>query len=57
MLKPGLARMDQEGLPCYVDTLDEKNVPIYERFGFRVLDESAIARTELTGWAMLREAR
>ena len=56
LLKPMLTRMDKEGLPCYLETLDEKNVPLYEHFGFRVLDESVIPGTELTSWAMLREA-
>ena len=57
LLKPMLARMDTEGLPCYLETLDEQNVSLYEHFGFRVLDKSVIPRTELTNWAMLREVR
>ncbi|MFC1963544.1 GNAT family N-acetyltransferase [Chloroflexota bacterium] len=49
-----LSRVDAEGLPCYLETLDYKNVPLYEHFGFRVVDESIVPDTELTNWAMLR---
>ena len=55
LLKPMLARLDEEKMPCYLETLDEKNVGIYERFGFTPIDESAIPGTPLTSWAMLRE--
>ena len=57
LLRPMLARTDGEGLPCYLETLDERNVRIYEHFGFEVVEESAIPDTSLTNWAMLREAR
>ena len=57
LLRPVLARMDKDSLPCYLETLDEKNVALYEHFGFGVIDKSAIRQTELTSWAMLREAR
>ena len=52
-----LTRIDEAGLPCYLETLEEQNVPLYEHFGFAVAEESTIPETELTNWAMLREAR
>jgi hypothetical protein len=52
-----LARVDEEGLPCYLETLEEKNVRLYEHFGFKMIEKSAIPETGLTNWAMLREAR
>jgi len=55
LITPMLARLDEEKLPCYLETLDGKNVGLYEHFGFKLLDESAIPGTELTNWAMLRE--
>ncbi|MFC1973833.1 GNAT family N-acetyltransferase [Chloroflexota bacterium] len=57
LLEPMLARIDKEGLSCYLETIDERNVSLYEHFGFRVVDESIVPHTELTNWAMLREAR
>jgi len=56
LMKPVLNILDKKGLPCYLDTLDEKNVGIYEHFGFKVIEESNITNTHLTNWAMLREA-
>ena len=49
------ARIDREHLSCYLETLTEKNVPIYQHFGFKVAEESTIPSTDITIWAMLRE--
>ena len=56
LLRPMLARMDEEGLPCYLETLDEQNVPLYEHFGFKLIEEASIPKTGFTNWAMLRQA-
>ena len=55
LLRPILARLDAEGRPCYLDTVNPTAVPLYERFGFRVVEESPIPGTPLTGWALVRE--
>lgn len=55
LLKPMLARIDRENLPCYVETHNERNVPIYQHLGFKVVEEGIIPGTEVTNWAMLRE--
>lgn len=57
LLKPMLARVDEEGLPCYLDTPNEINVPLYEHFGFKIIEKATIPQTSFTNWAMLREAR
>ena len=57
LLRRMLTRIDQAGLPCYLETLEEQNVRLYEHFGFAVAEESKIPETNLTNWAMLREAR
>ena len=54
LLRPMLASIDAEGLPCYLETMDARNVPRYEHFGFRVIEESRVPDTDLTSWAMLR---
>ncbi len=51
-----LTKVDSQHLPCYLETIDEKNVSIYERFGFRVIERSAIPQTPFENWAMLRDA-
>jgi GNAT superfamily N-acetyltransferase len=55
LLKPMLARIDRENLPCYLDTAEEKNVMIYQHYGFQVLEEAVIPGTEITLRAMLRD--
>ncbi len=55
LLGPMLTRIDGEGLPCYLETMEEKNVGLYEHFGFRVIEKSSIPRTVFTNWAMLIE--
>jgi len=57
LLRPIFSRLDKEGLPCYLETLDEKNISLYQHFDFKIVDESKIPETTLTSWAMLREFR
>jgi ribosomal protein S18 acetylase RimI-like enzyme len=57
LIRPMLAKIDTQHLPCYLETLEEKNVAIYERFGFKVIERSAIPQTPLENWAMLRDAQ
>lgn len=35
-IRAGLSQADDEGLPAYLETADEKNVGIYQSFGFEV---------------------
>ena len=55
LLRPMFARIDQEHLPCYLETQNERNVPIYQHYGFKVVEEGTIPGTNVTHWAMLRE--
>jgi len=52
-----LSRINEEGLPCYLETLDEQNVSLYEHFGFKIIDKSKVPETTLINLAMLREAQ
>jgi len=57
LIRPILERLDEENLPCYLETLDYPTVPIYEHFGFQVLEEIRIPGTDLKNWSMLRKPR
>ena len=57
LLRGMLGRIDEAGLPCYLETIEEQNIRLYEHFGFVLTEESAIPETNLTNWVMLREAR
>jgi GNAT superfamily N-acetyltransferase len=54
LLSAGLERSDAQGLPCYLETHNPRNVPIYQHFGFRVFEESIVPNGELRIWGMLR---
>jgi ribosomal protein S18 acetylase RimI-like enzyme len=56
LLWPMLARIDEEGLPCYLETMGEANARLYEHFGFKVIEKATIPGTDLTNLAMLRDA-
>ena len=55
LLKAMFARIDQEHLPCYLDTQTEKNVSFYQQHGFKVVEEFTLPGTKFNNWAMLRE--
>jgi ribosomal protein S18 acetylase RimI-like enzyme len=56
LVRPMLECIDREHLPCFLETNTEKNVAIYQRFGFGVVSEDKVPGTELTSFAMLRKA-
>lgn len=53
LLAPMLARMDAERMPCYLETARERNVTLYQRFGFTLAAERALSGGPRV-WAMLR---
>ena len=55
LVAPMLERLDRRHLPCFVETHAEKNVPIYQHFGFEILDESFLPGTEIGHWALGRK--
>lgn len=55
LLKPLLARAEKQGLPCYLETQLEKNIPLYEHFGFTVVEEVLIPGSNIHSWVMVRK--
>ena len=55
LLRAMFARLDKEHLPCYLETQNPDNVPIYQHYGFEVVEEALIPGTGLRHFAMLRE--
>jgi len=54
LLRPMLESADARGMPVYLETMDGRNVSLYEHFGFQVVEESAVPDTNLRSWAMAR---
>ena len=55
LLKPTLARLDAEKLPGYLETSTEEYVPIYQHFGFKVIQEAVLPGSGTKMWAMLKK--
>jgi ribosomal protein S18 acetylase RimI-like enzyme len=55
LLRPVLAHCDAEGLPCYLESSKERNVPFYRRHGFDVVQEVPLPGGGPTIWTMWRE--
>jgi len=55
--RPSLDRLDEQGLPGYLDTQNPNNVSLYQRFGFEVVHEDEIPGTSVRHWAMLRQSK
>jgi len=57
LLRAMLARVDEEGSPAYLESSKERNVSLYARFGFEVIDELQSAPGNPKLWRMWREPR
>ena len=55
LMGPGLERADAEGMPVYLETQRESNVPYYRRFGFDLTDEIGLDDSPPL-WLMWRPA-
>jgi GNAT superfamily N-acetyltransferase len=54
VLAPMFAAADRDGVPAYLETMDERNVAIYERLGFTLVGRSELAGG-LPNWELRRE--
>lgn len=55
LLRGMLASLDNKRLPCYLETNNEENIPLYEHFGFKLLEYTTIPETKVRNYAMLRD--
>jgi hypothetical protein len=56
LVKEGLARADQANYPCYLETSEERNLPFYERCGFKVVESALLGDGGPTAWGMRRDS-
>jgi hypothetical protein len=54
LIEPVLRRADSTGLPCYLETFDEKSLPFYKRHGFRITGAGRIVGDGPSFWVMTR---
>lgn len=55
LLAHGLSRIDEQGLPAYLESSSPANVPLYRRHGFEVVEVLKAAPDAPEMWAMWRE--
>ncbi len=56
LMRPVLEVCDRDGTPAYLETATARNVLLYERLGFDVVEELTLPGTDVHGWLMLRSA-
>jgi ribosomal protein S18 acetylase RimI-like enzyme len=55
LMRPVLAHCDAEGIPCYLESSKERNVPFYRRHGFEIVEELRVPDGGPLLWTMWRE--
>lgn len=55
-IRAGLDRADQDGLPAYLETADERNVSLYKTFGFDVKHQWQVPEGPMF-WGMQRPGK
>jgi ribosomal protein S18 acetylase RimI-like enzyme len=57
LVKLGLARAEEDGIPAYLEAGNPRNVPLYERLGFEVIAEANAPEGGPHIWFMSCDAR
>ncbi|MBA2281018.1 MAG: GNAT family N-acetyltransferase [Acidimicrobiia bacterium] len=57
LMAPALERCDSQGVPAFLESSKESNIPYYERYGFRVQRPLTIGKGAPTVWQMWRDPR
>ncbi len=57
LLRQGTRICDERGMPAYLESSNVRNLPLYQRHGFKVMDAQAVAKNGPMVWFMWREPR
>lgn len=57
LMQPLLDKADDEKMPVYLETHDQRNVAYYQRTGFELIHQDMIPKYNLDIWCMRREAK
>jgi ribosomal protein S18 acetylase RimI-like enzyme len=55
LVRAGLEACDRDRVPAYLESSKERNVPLYERHGFRVVERLELGRGAPPMWLMWRD--
>ncbi len=53
LLRMGLDRARAGNLPCYLETSQPRNLPLYEKHGFRVIRDGRLPGADLPVWCLV----
>lgn len=54
LIRPFLAQADAQGVNTYTETMTPSNVPLYEHYGFQVMEQYRVLKTDLCIWSLFR---
>lgn len=57
LLRMKLAEIDEQNLPCYLHTENERNIKFYEHFGFELIGKNKVPNSDFYHHAMLRNRK
>jgi len=57
LITPMLSWLDIQKLPCYLNTQNEKNIGLYEHYGFEVMEQLVLPDSDIVYTAMQRNPR
>jgi ribosomal protein S18 acetylase RimI-like enzyme len=57
LLKAALSACDQQCMQAYLESSNEKNNPLYERYGFEIIGDESLPEGGPTIWFMKREVQ
>jgi ribosomal protein S18 acetylase RimI-like enzyme len=57
LMTKALEMVDAHNMPCFLETQNQNNVPMYQKFGFEVVSDKEIPNGGLHNWGMLRQKR
>lgn len=55
LLRSKLEELDKQNLPCYLNTQNKNNLPLYEHFGFKLVGKARIPNTDFYYYGLLRD--
>ena len=55
LLRPMLEFCDMENMVCYLETNKEKNVSLYQHYGFQLAEQRIVPKSNVMHYAMTRK--
>jgi len=55
LIRPMIEWLDEKGMACYLNTQNEKNIGLYEHFGFRAVEQVTLSGSAIVHTGMVRD--